>query len=150
MPQSLAQVYLHLTYSTAGRRAWLSPEFRPELFAYKAAILKEFESPAVIVGGVEDHVHVLFALSRNHAIKAVVQGLKVESSKCMKSRGVAFDDFQWQGGYAAFSVSVSNVDIVRRYIENQETHHAKQSFQDELRALLRKHGVEYDERYLWD
>jgi putative transposase len=150
MPQSLARVYIHLTYSTAGRRAWLSPAVRPELFAYKAAILKEHESPAVIVGGVEDHVHVLFTLSRNYAIKQIVQEVKTESSKWLKTRGPELSDFQWQGGYAAFSVSASKVATVRRYIENQEAHHQRQTFQDELRALLRKHGVEYDERYLWD
>jgi putative transposase len=150
MPQSLARVYLHLTYSTAARRAWLSPALRPELFAYKASILKVYESPAEIIGGFDDHVHILFALSRNHAIKAVVQALKVESSKWMKSHGAGCEGFQWQGGYAVFSVSVSNVEQVRRYIENQAAHHERQSFQDELRALLRKHGVEYDERYLWD
>jgi len=150
MPQSLAQVYVHLTYSTAGRRNWLDKALRPDLFAYKAAILRELDSPAVIIGGVDDHVHLLFSLSRNHAIKAVVQNVKGSSSMWMKERGRDYAAFQWQAGYAIFSVSASNSDKVRRYIENQETRHRKQSFQDELLALLEKHSMEYDPQHLWD
>jgi len=150
MPQSLALIYVHLTYSTAGRRKWLDAPLRTELFAYKAAILNEYDSPAVIVGGVDDHVHLLFSLSRNFAIKRVIQEVKVSSSKWMKTRGGEYSDFAWQSGYAALSVSASNVDRVRGYIENQEAHHQRMSFQEELIVLLNKHQMEYDERYLWD
>ena len=124
---------------------------RERLYAYQAGIFREWESPAVVVGGVEDHVHALFSLSKNHALKKVVEEVKKGSSKWMKtSQGTANRDFYWQNGYAAFSVSQSHVDEVREYIQNQSEHHRKMTFQDELRALLTRHGIEFDERYLWD
>jgi putative transposase len=123
---------------------------RDRLFAYQAGIFKQWESPAQIIGGVEDHAHALFALSKNHPLKKVVEEVKKSSSKWMKSdEGTGNADFQWQGGYAAFSVSQSNVDDVRKYIENQPEHHRKMTFQDELRELFQRHGIEFDERYVW-
>lgn len=103
-----------------------------------------------MIGGIEDHVHALFSLSKNYAVKKVVEEVKKDSSKWMKSNGPRNKDFYWQNGYAAFSVSQSNMQDVRAYIENQAEHHRKMSFQDELRALFDRHEVEYDERYVWD
>jgi putative transposase len=120
------------------------------LFAYKAGIFKEWESPALLIGGVEDHVHALFSLSKNHALKKVVEEVKKGSSKWMKRDGPKNGAFCWQAGYAAFSVSQSSSDGVKRYIENQDEHHRKMTFQDELRVLFRRHQIEFDERYLWD
>ena len=111
---------------------------------------KQWDSPAITIGGVEDHVHVLFSLSKNHALKKLVEEVKKGSSKWMKMNGSKSREFSWQNGYAAFSVSQSNVEQVRRYIGEQEKHHRRTSFQDELRALFRRHGVEFDERYVWD
>jgi REP element-mobilizing transposase RayT len=150
MSQSLVKNLIHLVYSTKHRQPWIPRDHRNALFAYQAAIYKEWESPAVVIGGVEDHVHALFALSRNHPLKKVVEEVKRGSSKWLKVDGPRNPDFHWQAGYAAFSVSQSNLDAVRRYIENQEEHHRKMTFQDELRALCRRHGVELDERYVWD
>jgi REP element-mobilizing transposase RayT len=115
-----------------------------------SGILKNWECPAIIIGGVEDHVHALFGLSKKHALCKVVEEVKRGSSKWIKPRAPEFARFYWQNGYGAFSVSSSQVDIVRRYIANQEKRHRSVSFQDELRELLRRHGVEFDERYLWD
>ena len=149
MSQSLAKNLLHLVYSTKHRNLWIPPNVRERLFGYQAGIYKEWECPAIIIGGVEDHVHALFALSKNHPLKKIVEEVKKGSSKWMKKE-TGNVEFCWQNGYAAFSVSESNVDQVRRYIENQVEHHRKMTFQDELRALLQRHRVEFDERYVWD
>jgi putative transposase len=106
--------------------------------------------PAIVVGGVADHVHALFALSKNHPLIKIIEAVKKGSSKWMKTQGGGNAEFGWQAGYAAFSVSQSNANAVRRYIENQEEHHRGSTFQDELRALFGKHEVEFDERYVWD
>src|SRR5262249_41685886 len=120
------------------------------LFAYQAGIYQQWQSPALVIGGVDDHVHALFTLSRNYALKKIVEEVKKGSSKWMKSDGPRNPNFHWQAGYAAFSVSQSSVAEVKQYIENQEEHHRKMTFQDELRALLQRHGMEFDERYVWD
>ena len=150
MSQSLVKNLLHLVFSTKHRSLWIPPTVREHLYAYQAGIFKEWDSPAIIIGGVEDHVHALFALSKNHPLKKIVEEVKKGSSKWMKRDGTGNADFYWQNGYAAFSVSESNVEIVKRYIQKQEEHHRKMTFQDELRALLKRHQVEFDERYVWD
>jgi putative transposase len=147
--QSLVKNLIHLVYSTKHRQPWIVPEHRDGLFAYQAGIFKEWDSPALVIGGVEDHVHALFCLSKNHALKKIAEEVKKGSSRWMKTEGPRLQGFSWQAGYAAFSVSQSNVDSVRRYIEMQEAHHRKMTFQDELRAMLRKHQLEFDEQYLW-
>ena len=98
----------------------------------------------------EDHVHAIFSLSKNDALRKIVEEVKKGSSKWMKTDGTNNRDFHWQNGYAAFSVSESTLPDVRRYIENQREHHRKMAFQEELRALLTRHGIEFDERYVWD
>jgi REP element-mobilizing transposase RayT len=150
MSQSLVKNLIHLVYSTKHREPWIPKEHRDALFAYQAGIFKEWESPALIIGGVEDHVHALFALSKNHALMKIVEEVKKGSSKWMKSDGPRNPQFSWQAGYAAFSVSQSNFEGVQKYIEGQEEHHRKMTFQDELRTWFKRHGVEFDERYVWD
>ena len=150
MSQSLVKNLIHLVYSTKLRQPWVDGAFREELFAYQAGIYKEWDSPALVIGGAEDHVHALFALSKNHPLKKIVEEVKKGSSKWVKIAGSKNPDFHWQAGYGAFSVSQSNLDAVKRYIENQEEHHRKITFQDELRALLRRHGIAFDERFVWD
>lgn len=151
MSQSLVTNLIHLVYSTKNRHTWLLEEIRPKLFAYQAGIFAEWNSPAIVIGGTEDHVHALFSLSKNHALKKIVEEVKKGSSKWMKtSDGTGNQIFEWQAGYAAFSVSSSNANEVCRYIENQVEHHRSRDFKGELRALLQRHGLEYDERYLWD
>ena len=150
MSQSLVNNLVHLVYSTKRRECTIPPEFRDRLYAYQAGIFTEWESPAVIIGGIDDHVHSLFSLSKNHALKKIVEEVKKGSSKWMKAEGSKNRDFYWQKGYAAFSVSQSNVLQVKRYIRDQEEHHRKISFQDELRVLFDRHQIEYDERYVWD
>jgi REP element-mobilizing transposase RayT len=150
MSQSLVKNLLHLVYSTRHREPWIPKQHREALWAYQAGIFKQMESPALIIGGVEDHVHALFALSKNCALAKVVEEVKKGSSKWMKSGGPRFRQFSWQAGYAAFSVSQSNVEAVVKYIGDQKRHHRKVTFQDELRASFKRHGIEFDERYVWD
>jgi REP element-mobilizing transposase RayT len=150
MPQSLALNLIHLIYSTKNRTACLTPDIRPKLFAYQAGIFHQWESPALIIGGETDHVHALFVLSKNHTLVKVIEEVKRGSSKWLKDQCGSFSQFHWQNGYGAFSVSQSSVARVRRYIEEQTEHHRKRSFQEEFRLFLKRYGVEYDERYVWD
>jgi len=150
MSQSLVKNLVHLVFSTKHREPWIPKEHREALWAYQAGIFKEWVSPALIIGGVEDHVHSLFVLSKNHPLKKIVEEVKKGSSKWMKSEGPRNPQFSWQAGYAAFSVSQSSIEGVQRYIEGQEEHHRKMTFQDELRTLFKRHGIEFDERYVWD
>jgi REP element-mobilizing transposase RayT len=151
MPQSLARVYLHIVFSTKNRTRFLQNErLRQELHAYLAGTCKNLDSPPVIVGGVDDHVHVLCTLSRLRSIAELVREIKRESSKWLKSKAVDLRSFYWQGGYGVFSISPAHVAALRTYIGNQEEHHRKETFQDEFRRLLRKYGIAYDERYVWD
>jgi REP element-mobilizing transposase RayT len=152
MPQSLAKVIVHLVYSTKNRTPWLAdPELRKELFAYKATILKNnVDSPAILIGGVADHVHILCLLSRKFAIMNVVEEAKTETTKWLKKQSSHVADFHWQSGYGIVSVSESNVGHVKHYIAHQEEHHRTMSFQEEYRLLCQRHGIEIDERYVWD
>jgi putative transposase len=150
MSQSLVKNLIHLVYSVKNRQPCLPKEHRDALFAYQAGIFMEWDSPAVVIGGSDDHAHALVALSKNQPLKKIVEEVKKGSSKWMKIDGPENPEFHWQAGYAAFSVSQSNIDEVKRYIENQEEHHRKMTFQDELRAFLRRHQIEFDERYVWN
>ena len=152
MPQSLAKVLVHIVYSTKDRRPWLKPEaLRQELYSYMATILRDnVDSPALIIGGVEDHIHALCLLSRKFAIMDVIQESKTETTKWIKKQGPQFADFHWQSGYGIFSVSESNAGRVNAYIAGQAEHHQKRSYQDEFRELCRRHAIKIDERYVWD
>ena len=151
MPQSLSAVYVHLVFSTKERRPFLRDRgLREELHRMVGGISKRLECAPLQVGGVEDHIHVLARLGRTIAQADWVKELKRVSSSWLKDTAPRHADFAWQSGYAAFSVSVSNLERVTEYIRNQEAHHRRIGFQDELRALLRRHRLEWDERYLWD
>lgn len=150
MPQSLAHVLVHLIFSTKDRYPFLAAEVRLELFAYSAKVLAEHDSPAILINGVDDHVHVLCRMSRTISIADLVKELKISTSKWLKTNGGMLSKFQWQSGYGAFSVSPSKSSDVRRYIENQGERHRTMSFQEEYREFLVRYGIEFDERYVWD
>ena len=122
----------------------------PKLHAYMSGILKQWENKSLAIDGAEDHVHILCVLSKNHALSKILEEVKKGSSKWIKSQGPQFENFHWQRDYGAFSVSQSNVLQVKQYIANQKQHHQTILFQDELRELLKRHQIEYDDRYLWD
>jgi REP element-mobilizing transposase RayT len=151
MPQSLSQVLIHIVFSTKNRFPFLGDHaIRSDMHAYLGGACNRLECPCLTVGGVADHVHILCALSRNHSISEILADIKRESSKWVKTKGTDLAKFAWQNGYGVFSVSRSHVQDVSRYIREQEEHHRKKTFQEEYREFLEKHGVEYDERYLWD
>jgi REP element-mobilizing transposase RayT len=152
MPQSLTAIFIHLVFSTKNREPVLLPEILGKLHAYVAGTLNGMGCHSIQVGGIADHVHALFALSRTMALADVVKEIKMSTSKWIKENGrwLGANSFYWQAGYGAFSVSVSNLDAVQTYIKNQEEHHRKLSFQDEMRKFFKRHKTEYDERYVWD
>ncbi|HKO59600.1 MAG TPA: IS200/IS605 family transposase [Pyrinomonadaceae bacterium] len=151
MAQSLARLWTHLIFSTKNRFPFLTDkQIRTDMRAYLATMLRQQDCETLIVNGVEDHIHALFALSRSHSIASVVKEIKRTSSGFAKELSPSLTKFHWQNGYGAFSVSQSNLDDVIRYIENQEEHHKRVTFQDECRAFFKAYGIEYDERYVWD
>lgn len=150
MPQSLAKVYLHIIFSTKNREPVLAEHWRDELFHVLGGTANNIGCQSLIVGGVADHVHMLIQLGRTITIADAVGRIKSASSGWINDRRKTPSQFHWQGGYAVFSVSQSNVEEVREYIRNQPERHAKQSFQDELREWFRKYGIDWDERYVWD
>ena len=151
MPQSLAQVWLHLVFSTKNRAPFLGDNnFRDEMFRMLAHRVKELNCVSASVGGHVDHVHLLVGMCRTITIAKLLESLKTETSKWAKKVEDGDPSFQWQAGYGAFSVSHSNTVSVHEYIRKQDKHHEKLTFQEEFRFLCKKHGVEIDERYVWD
>jgi putative transposase len=149
MGQSLARLLVHSVFSTKERRPFLrSEEIRTEIYAYIAGILRNLQSPSIIIGGADDHIHILSSLSKNVALSELIGRIKGSSSKRLKEKGI--HGFAWQNGYGAFSVSEWQVAAVTAYIANQAEHHRQFSFQDEVRQLLKRHHTAFDERYVWD
>ena len=151
MPQSFSAVYVHVVFSTKERRPFLRDKaVREKLHAQLGGISKTLECPPLIVGGVEDHVHVLCRLGRTITQAEWVKELKRVSNGWIKGQGHEFAGFEWQRGYACFSVSQSNLEQVKQYVSGQEEHHRKMTFQEEIRAMLARHEIEFDERHMWD
>jgi len=149
LAQSLAKVLVHMTFSTKDRTPCLVAPVRAALHEYMAGILRRLDSPAIIIESVADHVHILFHLSKNVAVSKTAEEVKKATSSWLKTQHATLRGFHWQNGYAAFSVSQSNAASVKRYIRGQAEHHRKRTYQDELRLLLQRHAIEYDEHYLW-
>ena len=150
MPQSLSFLLVHVIFSTKDRMPRIDESVRPALYAYLATVVRNSKSECFRVGGVSDHVHLAIRLSRTMAVSELVEDLKLSSSKWIKTQSPALSKFAWQRGYGAFSVGPSDLQALIEYIESQEAHHRKRDFQEEFRALLKKYGVECDERYMWD
>ncbi len=151
MAQSLAKILLHAVFSTKDRRPFLQdPTLHEELHRYLAGILAHLDCQPLIVGGIEDHGHLLFAHSRTATVADVVKEVKRGSSVWLKTKSSALADFAWQNGYGVFSIGQSQVGDVRAYIAGQAEHHRKLSFQEEFRRLLQRYEIECDERYVWD
>jgi putative transposase len=150
MPQSLARLHVHLIFSTKHRERLITDAVRDSLHAYMATVLQNLGCAPVLINSVEDHVHILFELARTVSVSQAVEDVKKSSSKWIKTQGAEFAGFAWQAGYGAFAVSESNVPAVRDYITNQQEHHRRKSFEEEYRAFLERHGVAFDERYVWD
>jgi REP element-mobilizing transposase RayT len=150
VPQSLSKVILHIIFSTKNREPWLDSAVRPRMHAYLATICRDLGAEFVRVGGVADHVHIVATLPRTVSQAEMIEQIKKTSSKWIKALGVRYRGFFWQRGYGAFSVSPSQLDAVLQYVEAQQEHHRTRTFQEEYRELLRRHGVDFEERYVWD
>ena len=150
MPQSLSQLYAHLIFSTKDRFPFIKVDIRQRVHGYLATTLRDMGSPFVVVGGVEDHVHILFDMGRIHAAKDFVEHVKRESSKFIKTLRPNLDKFFWQRGYGIFSVSPTHRESVVLYIKSQEEHHRHKTFQEEYRNFLKRYRITFDEQYVWD
>jgi putative transposase len=150
MSQSLVKNYIHLIFSSKYREHLIYPPVEEELNAYMGGICKRMECHPIKIGGYTDHVHILCMLSKKIPLMKLLEEVKSHSSKWMKTKGDDLSNFYWQDGYGAFSVNPAEIDRVIAYIANQKKHHSKISFQDEYRAILKRYGQDYDERYVWD
>ena len=150
MSQSLVKNYLHIIFSTKYRQRLISNAVEDELYAYIGGLCKKMDCQPIKIGGYENHVHILCMLSKMMTLIKLMQEVKSASSRWIKTIHPHLQNFYWQDGYGAFSVNPSETEIVVRYIANQKVHHQKLTFQDKYRAYLKKYGVEYDERYVWD
>lgn len=148
MWQSLANILVHLIFNPRHREPWIHDEIRPQLNAYVVGILATHQSSFVATNSVKDHMHILLALSKHYSVSKIVEEIKTDSSRWMKSQGVGGS--RWQNGYGALSIGQSQVATVKRTIARQEEHHQKVSFQEEFRLFLKRYQVKYDEHYVWD
>ncbi|TCO10385.1 IS200/IS605 family transposase [Natronoflexus pectinivorans] len=151
MGQSLSQMYIHLVFSTKGRKAYITPRIEKRVHDYMAATLIEYQSPALVINSVPDHIHILFRLSKNYALAKIVEEVKKQSSKWIKTIEGGTSEFKWQIGYGAFSVSTSKIDVVKRYINNQKEHHGYHTFQQEVEEFVKEYDIiEYDPEFFWE
>ena len=150
MSNTFTNLLYHLVFSTKNRQDLIQPGCRDELYSYLAGIIRGEKGKAITIGGTKNHVHILAKFSQGAMLSNMLQHLKGNSSKWLNEKGIVACHFHWQTGYGAFTVSESMVKVVSRYIENQETHHQKMTFEAEFISLLDKNHIEYDEQYLWD
>lgn len=149
MANSYISVYIHYVFSTKQRIPYITPEIREPLWEYMGGIARKNNIKALAIGGTDDHAHLLVSIPAVISAAKAVQLIKGGSSKWIKEAVNNMNDFSWQEGYGAFSVSLSFIDKTIRYIEQQEEHHRRRSFQEEYLEFLDKHGIEYDDRYVW-
>lgn len=149
MAHTFTNLLTHVVFSTSGRTPLLFDAMRSDVHGYLGGILREMHASPVAIGGTVDYVHFLIRLPADLALADCLRVVKTNSSRWVKERWPERRDFAWQGGYGAFSVSESSRGAVIRYIQDQAQHHRRISFQDEFLALLKRHGVEFDERYIW-
>lgn len=150
MSQSLVKNYIHIVFSTKHREDFIDENIEKELFSYIATLCKDFESTALQIGGTDNHIHILCLLSKKIALMKLVQEIKAHSSKWIKTKGKKYENFYWQDGYGAFSVGERDIYSTINYIKNQRQHHQGENFENELIDILKKHKMNYDEKYLWD
>lgn len=150
MPQSLVKNNIHLIFSTKNRKDSLRLEDYHELCMYITGVLSGLGCYLLEMGGTTNHVHILFVLNKTKSISEIVGKIKSNTSRWLHNRFDVYNQFEWQHGYAAFSVSESKVSVVTKYIQNQVEHHKKESFEDELRTFLKAYGIQWDECYVWD
>jgi REP element-mobilizing transposase RayT len=149
MSGTYTNLLYHIIFSTKERRQFITPAIEPELFAYIGGVIRNQKGILLEINGVADHVHLLARFKPNLALSDIVRDVKANSSKWLNDEKSKFHKFGWQDGFAAFTVSESQVERVRGYIRNQKNRHKRMSFKEELFATLQRNRVEFDERYLW-
>jgi putative transposase len=149
MSGTYTKLLYHLVFSTKNRTPMISERVRDDLYSYIGGIIRGEGGDLLGIGGMPDHVHLLTKFKPTKSVSEMLNRIKAKSSKWFNEQKRGVRKFGWQDGYAALSVSQSGVPAVNRYIQNQEDHHRRQSFHDEFIALLEKHGIEYEERFLW-
>lgn len=149
MSQSLSKLYVHLVFHIKFNSVPIRSEDENHLYAYIGSIIKDNQSMPILINGTKDHLHILCVQSKNIALAKLVEEIKRHSSRWIKTLGPYYRQFAWQGGYAGFSVSPSLYDRTKKYIANQEEHHKKATFKEELITFLKEYNIEYDEHYLW-
>ncbi len=150
MPSTHHGILIHAVFSTKNRKPIIESAWQDELYAYMGATISEHKAILLCSGGVADHVHLLIKIHPSYAISSTLQLLKSNASRWINEQQRTRYGFEWQRGYGAFSVSQSQTDRVKRYIQTQQEHHQKRSFQDEYLAILRRHSIEFDPRYVFD
>lgn len=150
MPSTYTNLLYHIIFSTKQRTPLINKDFQEELYCYIGGIIRAEGGTQLEIGGTSDHIHILAKFKPAISISDMLEKIKANSSKWVNDHKMKLRKFGWQEGYAAFTVSESQVPAVREYIQNQEEHHRKQTYQEEFVALLDRHGIEYDPRYLWD
>ena len=150
MANTYTQIYIHVVFAVQARESLIKAEWKEELFKYIAGILNNQKTKLIAIGGVEDHIHILFGMNPTIALSDLVREVKASSSKFINEEKFVRGKFYWQEGFGAFSYSRSQIDAVAKYILNQEEHHSGKSFKDEYIALLDRFEVEYDDRYLFN
>ncbi len=150
MGSTRTKVLVHITFSTKNRAALIPVAIEQDMFAYIGGICRRMESPLLAMNGTADHVHMLVSLGKTATLSDLMLNVKRDSSKWIKENDATLDSFGWQAGYFAFSIGESGVDALRAYIAGQKEHHKAIDFKDEVRTFLRKYGMEWDERYIWD
>jgi REP element-mobilizing transposase RayT len=149
MANTYTSLHYHLIFSTKSRARWLSPEIEQRVWKYLGGIARRLKMTALQVGGTADHIHALVLAPASYSPSQIAQFLKGDSSKWIHDEWPALRDFAWQDGYSAFTVSKSNLPEVIRYVQNQDQHHRKKTFQEEYLEFLKTHGIQYEECYLW-
>jgi putative transposase len=150
MSQSLTNIIIHIVFSTRNREHILPPEITPKLYGFMAKLLQNRGCQVFKIAGISNHVHILCLMSKKYTIEDIIKEIKTSSSKWLKTQGDGFANFHWQRGYGVFSINAANKEMIINYIANQGVHHQKYDFKNELRALLHKNHVAYDERFIWN
>ncbi|NUQ65285.1 MAG: IS200/IS605 family transposase [Pirellulales bacterium] len=150
MPQSFVSLHCHIIFSTKYRKPFLTAPVTPRLYEYIGGIVRNQIGCLIAAGGVADHIHLLVSFNKTMAVADAVRHIKSNSSGWIHDEFPKLDKFSWQKGYGAFAVSYSNLSRVRQYIAGQQEHHHVKTFKEEFLAFLKRHNMQYDERYIWD
>jgi len=150
MAHTYTNLLTHIIFSTKNREPTINDEIRARLFPYMGGVLREIQARPILINGTSDHVHLLIAMPPTISVSDSMRILKTNSSRWVHETWPTATDFGWQAGYGAFSVSQSNAEAVRGYIADQENHHRRMTFKEEFLAFLRRHEIDFDERYIWE